>query len=46
MPNSQRFPFYEVITIDGTTEVIEQRRLEPLFYVVDDPKVREALGVS
>jgi len=33
---------YEVITVGDLTEVIEHRRMEPIFYVVDDPAVRHA----
>ena len=30
---------------NGTTEIIEHRRMEPVFYITDDPEVRRKLGV-
>jgi hypothetical protein len=39
------FPVYEVITIDGLTDVIEHRAAEPTFYMTDDPVVLEELRV-
>jgi hypothetical protein len=39
------YPSYEVITIDGLTDVVEHRAMEPVFYMTDDRAVREALGV-
>ena len=39
------YPSYEVITVDGITDIIEHRRMEPLFYVTDDPGIWEELGV-
>jgi hypothetical protein len=39
------YPSYEVITYNGITEVIEQKRPEALFYISDDPIVKEKLGV-
>ena len=31
---------------NGVTEVFEHRRMEPIFYVTDDPEVRRRLGVD
>jgi hypothetical protein len=42
----QGYPAYEIITVKGVTEVIEHRRMEPIFYVTDDPAVLAELGVS
>lgn len=39
------YPSYEVITIDGLTDVVEHRAMEPIFYMTDDPVVRKELGV-
>jgi hypothetical protein len=39
------YPSYEVITVNGMTEIIEHRRMEPIFYLSDDPAVRKELGV-
>ncbi len=35
------YPAYELITVNGTTEVIEHRKMEPIFYISDDPAVRK-----
>ena len=40
------YPSYEVITVEDMTEVIEHRKMEPIFYVTDDPVVRKELGVG
>lgn len=40
------YPSYEIITVGTTTEVIEHRKMEPIFYVTDDPSVLSKLGVS
>jgi hypothetical protein len=34
-----RYPSYEAITINGMTEIIEHRKMEPIFYVTDDTAV-------
>jgi len=36
---------YEVLTANGISEVVEHRRMEPIFYINDDPEVRRKLGV-
>jgi hypothetical protein len=33
------YPMYEVITVDGVTDVIEHRAMEPIFYITDDPAI-------
>jgi len=40
------YPSYEVITLNGITDIIEHRRMEPIFYVTDDPAVWKELGVG
>ena len=37
------YPAYEVITVNGITEIIEHRKMEPIFYVTDDPAVMKEL---
>ncbi len=37
------YPAYEVITVNGMAEIIEHRKMEPIFYVTDDPAVRKEL---
>ena len=47
-PATGRFPYprYEILTAKGITEVIEHRRMEPIFYIVDDLQVKRQLGVQ
>src|ERR1700761_433598 len=33
------YPGYEAVVVNGTTELIEHRRMEPIFYVTDDADV-------
>ncbi len=40
------YPAYEVITVNGVTEIIEHRKPEPIFYITDDPAVWKELGVG
>jgi hypothetical protein len=35
------YPSYEAVTINGITEIIEHRKMEPTFYVTDDAAVRK-----
>jgi len=43
---SPDYPSYEIITVNGVTEIIEHRQMEPIFYITDDPAVWTELGVS
>jgi len=40
------YPAYEVVTVNGITEIIEHRKMEPIFYITDDPAVWKELGVG
>ena len=40
------YPSYELITVNGITEIIEHRQMEPIFYITDDPAVWKELGVG
>ena len=40
------YPAYEVITVNSITEIIEHRKMEPIFYITDDPAVWKELGVG
>jgi hypothetical protein len=40
------YPAYEVITVNGLTEIIEHRKPEATFYITDDPAVWKELGVT
>jgi hypothetical protein len=37
------YPAYEIVTLGGTTEIIEHRKMEPTFYVSDDSSVSKEL---
>lgn len=37
------YPGYEVVTVDGITEIIEQRRPDATIYINDDPVVRREI---
>ena len=37
------YPSFEIVTVNGVTEIIEHRRMEPIFYINDDPAVRAEL---
>jgi hypothetical protein len=37
------YPLFEVVRANGLIEIIEHRRMEPVFYINDDPTVRTAL---
>jgi hypothetical protein len=39
-------PAYEVITVNGITDIIEHRKPEPIFYITDDPAIWKELGVT
>jgi len=41
------YPLYEIITVNGITEIIEHKKMEPIFYVTDNPIVwNELMGVQ
>jgi hypothetical protein len=33
------YPSYQAVTFNGVTEIIEHRKMEPIFYVTDKPSV-------
>jgi hypothetical protein len=33
------YPAYEAITVSGITEIIEHKKMEPIFYITDNPVV-------
>jgi len=35
------YPRYTEIVVNGTSEMIEHRKMEPMFYITDDPAVRK-----
>ena len=38
------YPAYEVITVNGVVDIVEHRRMEPVFYMTDDPRVWAQFG--
>ena len=40
------YPSYEIIRVNGIIDVIEYRKMEPIFYTTDDPAVWNELGVK
>ena len=41
--DDRSYPVYEVMTVDGVTEIIEFRKWESVFHVNDDPRIRAQL---
>ena len=39
------YPSYEIITVNGVTEIIEHRKMEPIFNVTDDPAVLKKMSI-
>lgn len=37
------YPAYDLIEVNGDVEVIEHKKMEPVFYINDDPVVRQKL---
>jgi hypothetical protein len=35
------YPAYTAVVVNGTAEIIEHRKMEPIFYVNDDPAIRK-----
>jgi len=33
------YPKYYAVTVNGVTDIIEHRKMEPVFYVTDDPMI-------
>jgi hypothetical protein len=40
------YPAYEVIAANGITEIIEHRKMEPIFFITDDAAVWKELEVG
>jgi hypothetical protein len=38
--SGQSYPVYTAVVVNDTTEILEFRRMEPIFYVNDDPAIR------
>ena len=33
------YPVYQAISVKGITDIVEHKKMEPLFYLTDDPAV-------
>lgn len=42
---SEGYPSYEIISVGEITEIIEHRKMEPVFYITDDPEVKSELRI-
>jgi hypothetical protein len=42
----RQYPSYEVVTVNGISEAIEHRAMEPVFYIADDPAVLNQLRIA
>ncbi|MDD1750925.1 MAG: hypothetical protein LUO89_13750 [Methanothrix sp.] len=40
------YPSYEIIIVDGIIDIVEHRRMEPIFYMTDDPAIWKEFGVK
>lgn len=40
------YPAYEVIIADGVIDIIEHRKMEPIFYITDDPTIWKEFGIK
>lgn len=36
---SKEYPSYEIITVNGIADIVEHRKMEPIFYMSDAPAV-------
>jgi len=47
MRSGNDYPCFAVITANGKTEIIEHKKMEPIFYITDDPAIwRTLMGVE
>ena len=40
------YPAYELVKINGTTEIIEHRKMEPIFYISDDAAIEKEYAAT
>jgi len=43
MSTKQLHPSFHIINVDGKQELVEHKKMEPVFYISDDPTMRRAL---
>jgi hypothetical protein len=39
--SASTYPAFEAVVVNGMTEIIQHRRMEPVFYITDDAAVWE-----
>ena len=42
----KNYPRYTVIIVIGMLDIVEHRKLEPVFYMTDDPSIWKELGIK
>ena len=42
--NNYAFPIRQIVSVDGVSEIIEQRERGPMLYISDDPALRRAMS--
>lgn len=40
------YPRYHAVTVNGVVDILEHRKMEPIFYTTDDPAIWQELGVT
>jgi hypothetical protein len=40
------YPKYYTVTVNGITDIVEYKKMEPIFYMVDDPAIWKELDVE
>jgi len=40
------YPSYEIFRVNGVVDIIEHKKMEPIFYTTDDPAIWQELGVK
>jgi hypothetical protein len=42
----KNYPVYNVVTVNGISDIVERRKMEPVFYMTDDPAIWKELDVK
>ena len=40
------YPSYHIVTVNGAVELVEHKKMEPIFYISDDPEMSKILKKS
>lgn len=41
--NLSKYPLHDLVVVNGISEIVEHRAMEPVFYISDDPAIRSKL---